>query len=113
MHKFKAMITFSCLSVIGCGDEGQTAADNSINELEETVGRVSEDSAFDASPSESLQSLSGPQANAVRSAKQYLDMAGFSRDGLIQQLTEQNKRLEGKVLEMSRKVICRTGRMRG
>nr|WP_277816999.1 Ltp family lipoprotein [Sphingomonas ursincola] len=31
--------------------------------------------------------MSGPQANAVRSAKQYLDMAGFSRDGLIQQLS--------------------------
>lgn len=33
------------------------------------------------------QSLSGPQKNAVRSAKQYLDMSGFSRSGLIQQLS--------------------------
>ena len=87
VHKVRTMIIFCCLSVIGCGDAGQTAADNSINELEETVGAVSEDSAVDASPSESLQTLSGPQANAVRSAKQYLDMAGFSRDGLIQQLS--------------------------
>lgn len=31
--------------------------------------------------------LSGPQKNAVRSAKQYLSMQGFSRDGLIQQLS--------------------------
>jgi len=31
--------------------------------------------------------LTGPQKNAVRSAKQYLDMAGFSRAGLIGQLS--------------------------
>ena len=33
------------------------------------------------------QSLTGPQKNAVRSAKQYLSMTGFSRNGLIQQLS--------------------------
>lgn len=31
--------------------------------------------------------LSPAQGNAVRSAKQYLDMTGFSRDGLISQLS--------------------------
>jgi len=31
--------------------------------------------------------LFGPQANAARSAQQYLDMAGFSRQGLIDQLS--------------------------
>lgn len=31
--------------------------------------------------------LTGPQNNAVRSAKQYLSMMGFSRDGLINQLS--------------------------
>ncbi|TAJ65235.1 Ltp family lipoprotein [Brevundimonas sp.] len=31
--------------------------------------------------------LTGPQRNAVRSARQYLSMTGFSRDGLIQQLS--------------------------
>jgi hypothetical protein len=31
--------------------------------------------------------LTGPQKNAVRSAKQYLSIQGFSRDGLIQQLS--------------------------
>jgi hypothetical protein len=35
----------------------------------------------------SSQPLFGPKANAVRSAKQYLSMSGFSRDGLIQQLS--------------------------
>lgn len=33
------------------------------------------------------QSLTGPQKNAVRSAKQYLDISGFSRGGLIEQLS--------------------------
>lgn len=32
-------------------------------------------------------SLTGPQKNAVRSAKQYISMQGFSRDGLIHQLS--------------------------
>ncbi len=31
--------------------------------------------------------LTGSQKNAARSAKQYLSVAGFSRDGLIQQLS--------------------------
>ena len=33
------------------------------------------------------QELTIPQKNAVRSAKQYLSFAGFSRSGLIQQLS--------------------------
>ena len=32
-------------------------------------------------------SLTGPQKNAVRSAQQYLSFSGFSRGGLIQQLS--------------------------
>ena len=35
----------------------------------------------------SAQSLSGPQKNAVRSANAYLSMSGFSRNGLIEQLS--------------------------
>lgn len=33
------------------------------------------------------QDLTGPQKNAVRSAKQYLSISGFSRAGLIEQLS--------------------------
>lgn len=33
------------------------------------------------------ENLTAPQKNAVRSAEQYLNMSGFSRDGLIQQLS--------------------------
>lgn len=35
------------------------------------------------------QSLSGPQKNAVRSANSYLSMAGFSKEGLINQLSSE------------------------
>jgi hypothetical protein len=33
------------------------------------------------------ESLTGPQKNAARSAENYLSFSGFSRDGLIQQLS--------------------------
>lgn len=33
------------------------------------------------------QTMTGPQRNAVRSANAYLSMTGFSRDGLIEQLS--------------------------
>ncbi|MCK8483613.1 Ltp family lipoprotein [Aliiroseovarius sp. S2029] len=33
------------------------------------------------------QTLTGPQKNAVRSAKSYLSFQGFSREGLIEQLS--------------------------
>lgn len=35
------------------------------------------------------QSLTGPQKNAARSANSYLSMQGFSRNGLIEQLSSQ------------------------
>ena len=38
-------------------------------------------------PNASAQSLTGPQKNAVRSANSYLSISGFSRDGLIEQLS--------------------------
>ena len=40
-----------------------------------------------ATTSSWAENLTGPQKNAVRSAKNYLAMTGFSRDGLIQQLS--------------------------
>ena len=33
------------------------------------------------------EAFSGPKANAIRSAKQYLSFSGFSREGLINQLS--------------------------
>lgn len=42
-----------------------------------------------ASPSWA-ESLTGPQKNAVKSAKQYLSISGFSRNGLIEQLSSES-----------------------
>ena len=36
-----------------------------------------------------VQSLTGPQKNAVRAAQSYLNISAFSRDGLIEQLSSQ------------------------
>lgn len=43
--------------------------------------------AGEEAPIEPTAGLTGPQKNAVRSAKQYLSISGFSRDGLIEQLS--------------------------
>jgi len=40
-------------------------------------------------PTKTARALTGPQKNAVRAAKQYLRFKGFSRDGLISQLSSQ------------------------
>lgn len=53
-------------------DSGNSSTSEKIEIVEEDAGRGN---------------LTGPQINAVRSAKQYLSMTGFSRDGLIQQLS--------------------------
>ncbi|WP_074594712.1 Ltp family lipoprotein [Pseudomonas congelans] len=42
---------------------------------------------FFAAASSWAGDLTGPQKNAVRSAKQYLSITGFSRNGLIHQLS--------------------------
>lgn len=43
--------------------------------------------ASEASETRSNVGLFGPRANAARSAQQYLNMTGFSREGLIEQLS--------------------------
>jgi len=42
-----------------------------------------------ANASNAVQSLTGPQKNAVRAAQSYLSISAFSRDGLIEQLSSQ------------------------
>jgi len=79
-----------------------SSCDSGVEKPTENVV-VEPDAAFNADPkpgndstSEKIEvleedarrgSLTAPQNNAVRSAEQYLRMTGFSRDGLIQQLS--------------------------
>jgi len=52
-----------------------------------TPGNQSPGQALTQAEEPGSQPLFGPKANAIRSAKQYLSFSGFSRQGLIQQLT--------------------------
>lgn len=51
------------------------------------ANRATTAAAVEVPAPETTTRLTGPQKNAARSAKQYLRMTGFSREGLIQQLS--------------------------
>lgn len=70
------MLAIVLFALAGGGGSGQVATANS------TPATAGEEPAV-----ESATKLTAPQTNAVRSAKQYLSMTGFSRDGLIEQLS--------------------------
>jgi len=78
---------FVLLGVIGAivGDKSKpgTAAVNTASE----TASVAKDEVAQPTPVEQGPVLTGPQENALRSAKQYLSMQGFSKKGLIQQLS--------------------------
>ncbi len=63
-----------------------TDDDSSASKSNSRVSNTEIATLFTAVPP-SAESLTGSQKNAVRSAKQYLSMQGFSQEGLIQQLS--------------------------
>lgn len=76
-----ALIALTILGAVVGGDEtAESAGDTGASATSNLAGNVS------AEPENSV-SLTGPQGNAARSAQQYLSMSGFSRKGLIQQLS--------------------------
>lgn len=82
---FFALAIMSALTLAACDQNGAGQAQSAP---------MSSDAASRAAPSQPntpveqhAVSLSGPQNNAVRSARQYLSFQGFSRNGLIQQLS--------------------------
>lgn len=88
------------LGIVGSllGPGGQTAPPSKIVSSENVIGSTSEVSGAPASANRVISAaeepesppsvgLFGPQANAARSAQQYLEMSGFSRRGLIEQLS--------------------------
>ena len=81
---YRALLIATAVSATACSAENGTgggsgsAAEVMPNEAE----AAGEEAAL-----ERAAKLSGPQKNAVRSAKQYLSLSGFSRDGLIEQLS--------------------------
>lgn len=58
------------------------------SQIDDSGGTSSTTPSYSASPAQAAPAgLSGPRGNAVRSAKQYLSVQGFSRNGLIDQLS--------------------------
>ena len=83
MH-FKASLLAGIAVVVliaGCNSRSQDQGSRSTPD-EQSPGQV-----LKQTEEPSSQPLFGPKANAIRSAKQYLSISGFSRDGLIQQLS--------------------------
>jgi hypothetical protein len=76
-------------AIIGEPEEISDSASSEIASEDTQAGSpTKEDQAESLSDTiEESDALTGPQKNAVRSAKQYLDMTGFSREGLIDQLS--------------------------
>ena len=74
----------AALGLSGCGADGAGEQSGQVPAAEVVVSEVasSRNEAVDREPS-----LTGPQRNAVRSARQYLSISGFSRKGLIEQLS--------------------------
>lgn len=81
-------IIFIVLFIIGLvfGDESPEQASTAHIAEAESINKVEQVSSQQTSTPEA-PSLTSPQKNAIRSAKQYLSFSGFSREGLIQQLS--------------------------
>lgn len=83
-----ASLVSSCDSGMEKSSEEVVVAPELTSDADAKPGKASTSEKLEISKEESgREYLTGPQANAVRSAEQYLSMAGFSRDGLIQQLS--------------------------
>ena len=80
---YSAVLIAAALSLTACSAEN--AADSgAANAAEVAPHNIS---AGEKPAPEETSRLTGPQKNAARSAKQYLSISGFSRDGLIEQLS--------------------------
>lgn len=64
----------------------QPIEENTANQVVNTTSEQNEVEQEEVQVEE-VEGLSRPQKNAVRSAEQYINMTGFSRDGLIEQLS--------------------------
>jgi hypothetical protein len=89
-----------CLWVVGIviglavlGSIVSPSNEKSTSPLTETLDESNVSGDLDSAVNEAIENpsntLTGPQRNAVRSAEQYLRMMGFSREGLIDQLSSE------------------------
>lgn len=80
-------VIFVALILIGIIFGEDTSQKNNASSVQSTNATPTDDVQNNEITSSSGSSLTGPQSNAIRSAKQYLSFSGFSREGLIQQLS--------------------------
>lgn len=81
-------VVASAVSATAPGTAARPSGEGKENtNVEKLAASDSSISALPVSAPSSEGELTGPQTNAARSAKQYLSMQGFSRKGLIQQLS--------------------------
>lgn len=80
----RAAVVAAALAVSACGAE-PVASDGSAPAAADAASPAADASAA----ADSGPRLTGPQRNAQRSARNYLSMKGFSRDGLIEQLSSE------------------------
>ena len=82
---------FAILAAIGAiFGGGSSSSRTSPNTSSATVGAAAEPTAMaNQSGSPTSRNLTAAQQNALRSAKSYLEMSGFSRQGLIDQLSSE------------------------
>lgn len=78
-------IAFVALVVLGAMFGGKP--DKAVAKDEQAAAAPAPAAAAPAEDSPAASDLTAPQRNAVRTAKQYLSMQGFSRKGLIRQLS--------------------------
>lgn len=81
------IIIFIGLVVIGVifGDDS-SEQETTVDQAANTTSKQTEVEQEEVQVEE-VEGLSRPQKNAVRSAEQYINMTGFSRNGLIEQLS--------------------------
>lgn len=78
---------FVVLIIIGAIAGGEKKSSKSYATTSDTGTEEPAAVQADEPAAEKANSLTGPQKNAARSATQYLSMSGFSRQGLIHQLS--------------------------
>lgn len=78
-------------AIVGDKDKKVASASAPASETSASPAAASNDEAVPAQEATAVEepanTLTGPQSNAARTAENYISMSGFSRDGLIHQLS--------------------------
>ncbi|WP_330996626.1 Ltp family lipoprotein [Burkholderia stagnalis] len=85
-NTYVTLAIMSTLALTACDQKSANQA-QSTPTVSDSASRAAHNQKSAPAEQDASSSLTGPQNNAARSAKQYLSMQGFSCKGLIQQLS--------------------------